>query len=217
MTVEQLQRRLNEFFKNARLGYPPLRVDGRLGFATEVRIRQAKIYLGYLEPVNDTINDLFEWRLENPTRTSSSREVSRADVQRGVERRRRRRRAKRANDLRAMFKPGVGRFDGVPVAKPLIPYLAWARAHGWNGWLVSGWRSPAYSESLCMGMCGRPSCPGRCAGRSSRHSQITLTGAAADVAHYEEFGDKMDVCPYRPRLRNALGPRDPVHFSVAGN
>jgi hypothetical protein len=68
---------------------------------------------------------------------------------------------------------GVGSFDGVAVANWLIPYLTWARQHGWRGRLNSGWRSPEHSEQPCRAMCGAPSCPGRCAGRASNHSQST--------------------------------------------
>ena len=100
--------------------------------------------------------------------------------------------------------------------------MDWARHTGhdgvrWQGTLASGWRSPAYSESLCQRMCGAPSCPGRCAGRSSRHSQKTVAQGAVDVTDYARFGQLMAHCPIRPAIVNRLGVRDPVHFSVAGN
>jgi hypothetical protein len=217
MSTEALQRRLNEFFENAGLGYPKLRVDGELGHATKVRIRQAKHYLGYRRPLNSTVNAEFLWRLENPRHSNPKFDVSRTDARRGNDRRARRREAERDNDLRADAHPHVTRFDGRPVSSEFVPYLKWARDHGWDGWLVSGWRSPEYSASLCYSMCGAPSCAGRCAGRRSRHSQIALADGAIDVAHYREFADLMRRCPLRPQLRNVLGARDPVHFSVSGN
>jgi hypothetical protein len=217
MTTEQLQRRLNEFFKNADLGYPRLRVDGERGHATNVRIRQAKFYLGYKQPLNSKVNEEFTWRLDHPNKTNRNLKVSTADVKRGAERRADRREAHRRNEYEADRTPHVTRFDGVPVSSELVPYLQWARDDGWDGLLVSGWRSPAYSESLCYGMCGAPSCAGRCAGRSSRHSQLALREAAIDVAHYQDFAARMRRCPIQPPLRNTLGARDPVHFSVAGN
>jgi hypothetical protein len=46
-----------------------------------------------------------------------------------------------------------------------------ARASGiWDGYVISGYRSPEYSTSICEGICGHPTCPGLCAGASSNHS-----------------------------------------------
>jgi hypothetical protein len=112
---------------------------------------------------------------------------------------------------------GVSYYDGKKVASWMVPYLKWARANGWRGYLVSGWRDPVYSEGLCRAMCGAPSCPGRCAGRSSNHSGSTKPRGAIDVSDYYRFGQLMKKCPYSPRLHNALGARDPVHFSASGN
>jgi hypothetical protein len=112
---------------------------------------------------------------------------------------------------------GVTTFDGVPVAAWMTRYLQWARAHGgWRGALVSGFRDPAYSESLCYRMCGKPSCPGLCAGRTSNHSGKELPHGAVDVTDYVRFGVAMRQCPYTPRIFNNL-PRDLVHFSATGN
>lgn len=85
---------------------------------------------------------------------------------------------------------------------------------GWDGELSSGYRSPAYSESLCRAMCGAPSCPGRCAGRSSNHSQTGPPNwGAVDVKEYGLFGSiqKQIGSP----LHNDL-PADPVHYSYTG-
>lgn len=87
---------------------------------------------------------------------------------------------------------------------------------GWDGALSSGYRTPAYSESLCWAMCGAPSCPGTCAGRSSNHSQTGPPNwGAIDVLSYSKFGriQKEIGSP----LHNSLGPQDPVHFSYTGN
>jgi hypothetical protein len=112
---------------------------------------------------------------------------------------------------------GVGTFDGRAVANVAIPHLKWARAHGWRGTLVSGWRDPNYSKSLCIRICGRPSCPGRCAGLASNHVGATPTRFAVDVSDYARFGFLMRSCPHSPRIHNALGAQDPVHFSPSGN
>ena len=124
---------------------------------------------------------------------------------------------KRANRKAAAKTTGVGRYDGVPVANWMVPYLQWARDNGWKGRLVSGWRDPNYSESLCRRMCGAPRCPGRCAGTSSNHVGSVEPHGAVDVSDYVTFERLMARCPLQPRLRNTLDARDPVHFSVPGN
>lgn len=108
---------------------------------------------------------------------------------------------------------GVGTYDGKPVAKWIIPWLEKSRAAGWAGHVTSGYRTPEYSESLCMEMCGAPSCPGTCAGRSSNHSGTTYPHGAVDVTDETNFGriQRQIGSP----LRNAL-PSDRVHFSVSG-
>ena len=108
-------------------------------------------------------------------------------------------------------------FDGVPVAVVSEPHLKFARKNGWQGRLNSGWRDPAYSESLCYRMCGAPQCPGRCGGRSSNHAGKTTSQFAVDVSDYVKFGQLMarKDAP-SPRIFNALGAQDPVHFSPSG-
>ena len=50
-------------------------------------------------------------------------------------------------------------FDGKSCVEDLAYWLNQARQHGWHGVLVSGYRTPAYSTSLCYGMCGAPYLP----------------------------------------------------------
>ena len=95
-------------------------------------------------------------------------------------------------------------------------HLDWARQNGWKGTLNSGFRDPAYSEKLCISMCGAPSCPGRCAGRASNHAGSSNPAGAVDVSDYVTFGQLMRRCPYSPKIFNALGAQDPVHFSASG-
>jgi hypothetical protein len=113
---------------------------------------------------------------------------------------------------------GLATFDGKTVAAHFVPWLVKARANGWDGVVVSGYRTPEYSESLCYGMCGAPTCPGRCAGRGSSHSQKAPPPAsvcgAIDVSDYWTMARVFDQigAPYF----NAL-PIDPVHFSCNGH
>jgi len=110
----------------------------------------------------------------------------------------------------------VGSFEGIPVATWLIPYLSWARAHGWRGTLLSGWRSPEHSEQLCFKMCGAPTCQGTCAGRSSNHSGSVKPHGAIDVSDPTSFGPLIAQCPLLPRIFNDLS-RDRGHFSATGH
>lgn len=218
--IIDLQRALNHFTRRCKLGVTPLKVDGEMGRATRKRVKLCKYWLGYpRENVNSYVGDGHElmWRLNHARSIAGPWHVTKAGVQRGKARRAAHRRHVAANHVVAVFKPGVSHFDGQPVANPFIPYMQWARAHDWQGHLVSGYRTPPYSESLCYAMCGAPKCSGRCAGRSSRHSQTTLYGGAIDVSDYAKFKQLMAACPLRPQLHNVLGSRDPVHFSVVGN
>lgn len=101
-----------------------------------------------------------------------------------------------------------------PIANWIIPWLQKSWEAGWRGVVNSGYRSPEYSESLCYNMCGKPSCPGTCAGRSSNHTQYVEPGGAVDVSDYGTF--KAVQFKIGSPLRNIL-PNDPVHFSSTGN
>src|SRR5262245_44265048 len=103
---------------------------------------------------------------------------------------------------------------GRPVARWIAEWLEKSYRAGWRGYVTSGWRDPAYSESLCYNMCGAPSCPGRCAGRSSNHSGSIYPAGAVDVTSYYTFA-AIQVRIGSP-LHNSLGAQDPVHFSYSG-
>lgn len=210
--VKALQRAINRFTKKYLLDVTELRVDGELGPATKKRIKFVKYYLGFNER-NSYPNTAFLKAVHHPRwkHLSNPRRLARA-VKRRVEQRHQAR--KHREEARKTH--GVGHFDGIAVANWLIPYLQWARNNGWRGRLVSGWRDPIYSEQLCYRMCGAPSCPGKCAGRSSNHSGSDKPRGAIDVSYYYEFGQCMKRCPIEPHIYNALGVRDPVHFSASG-
>jgi hypothetical protein len=211
--IKQLQRALNRFTEKRLLNIAELRVDGRLGPATKKRVRFVKYHLGWVRHDSER-SDKFLAQLDHPEYRNLTNPKR---YWRGKRRSRAQRKRMRASINAAARTSGVGTIDGKQVANWLIPYVKWARANGWKGWVVSGWRDPAYSEHLCRSMCGAPSCPGRCAGRASNHAGDDKPRGAIDVAHYYEFGDLMRRCPIQPRIFNALGARDPVHFSASGN
>ena len=127
---------------------------------------------------------------------------------------RRRRQKKLARDSRGPT-DGVVMFDGKPCAGWIADHLKTVRDAGrWDGWLVSGFRTPEYSEHLCYDMCGRPSCPGKCAGRSTNHAKYRNPEGAVDLSDYARFGQ--ECVRLGIPLHNALGPADPVHYSTSG-
>jgi hypothetical protein len=214
--IVRLQRSLNTFTNRWLFRVAPLKVDGELGHATKSRVRRVKWYLGYTgKPQKRAIvTSRFVRRLRHPRSPLYSSPVMLA---RAIYRRREQRRhAKAALKKAQEASSGLAVFEGRTVAAWFLPYLHFARERGWTGTVVSGYRDPAYSERLCIAMCGAPSCPGRCAGRASNHSGKVRPAGAIDVSDYVRFGNLMSVCPLEPRIRNALGARDPVHFSASG-
>jgi hypothetical protein len=124
--------------------------------------------------------------------------------------------------------PGGGHwvmFDSKEVAEWMAKILQAARESGyWNGYVLSGRRSPEYSESLCLGMCGQPTCPGTCGGKYSNHSgPPTWTGAdgegAVDVTDPEGLDRYIQSHGLSGTLigNGRVLPADHNHFSRHGN
>jgi hypothetical protein len=209
--VRDLQSALNKFTGEYLQGVGPLLVDGKKGPETNKRIRRVKYYLGYKGRDQKVVSadPDFLRRMEHPR---SPRASNPAMVARGIKRRR-----KQAKVAKAAAAPraGVANYDGKQVAAWLVPHLEWARANGWKGTVISGYRTPEYSEHVCRGICGAPSCPGRCAGRSSNHSGRVAPRGAVDVSDCFTFAALMKRCPHQPRIFNNL-PNDRPHFSATG-
>lgn len=144
-----------------------------------------------------------------------------------------RKRRRKARKLRyEHHHPGPQPIPGSPYKTPLdgheVPIwiaeiLLAARSTGaWGGVVISGVRTPAYSEQLCLNMCGAPSCSGMCAGRSSNHAcppsgeGVPYEGAV-DVTDY--YGLRHYCEAHAPQLRGGgqVLPRDLPHFSHVGN
>jgi hypothetical protein len=216
LQTQRLQRELNHFTSKYLKGVNKLSVDGRFGFLTKRRIMTAKWYLGYGKKRDADATEAFRQRLRNP----GQKRFFHADMYATGRRRRREQRNRWIkNQIQSYLKPGVTRFEGKPVAKCAVPYLNYARSRGWRGGVNSGWRDPNYSRQLCIQMCGAPSCPGRCAGTASNHVGNSCANFAIDVSDYYTFGNIMRTMPLRAGMRrifNALGARDPVHFSPSG-
>jgi hypothetical protein len=214
--LRDLQRGMNAFTNRYLYNVAPLIIDGKRGKHTNDRIRWCKYYLGYLRPrggmINAAANKAFRERVWHPR---SPRYSNPARLALAAQRRIIQRKTAHTEEHHAHHTSGVGTFDGHAVANVAIPLLQWARRNGWKGWLVSGYRTPAYSESLCYRMCGRPSCPGRCAGRATNHAWTIPSRFAVDVSDYVNFGRIIARCPLSPHIHNALR-NDRVHFSPSG-
>lgn len=106
--------------------------------------------------------------------------------------------------------------DGHQVTTWIAGWVLRSRQAGWQGYVVSGYRSSRYSTSLCEAMCSAPTCPGRCAGATSNHSGLVYPAGAVDVdvAHRDQFAAIQ--AKIGSPLKNALGPADPNHFSYTG-
>lgn len=216
--IEGLQGDLNAFTGKYLHNVAPLIVDGHFGQATRKRVRQCKFWLGYKHPFGSRVDERFRHQLRHPHRHKFS---TAGELFRGHKRRVHSRHLQVKHERRAQRRTGVVMYDGRPVAAWMVPYFNWARTHKvngrvWVGVVVSGFRDPAYSEHLCLIMCHMTSCPGRCAGRRSGHSQKVKPGGCADVSDYIHFGEAMKACPFHPRLINDL-PIDRVHYSVTGH
>jgi hypothetical protein len=214
--VSKLQKALNGFVYGwPKLGLSKVIVDGQMGPATEKLFHDVRYLIGYQHLIMNPDEDFYK-RIVHPQKFEPSWGQDERVIKDGYERRRLRRNAVLKNKIRAYLKPGVGKFDGVPIARCLIPPLTWCRKNGWNGHVNSGWRSPAYSEHLCFEMCGAPSCPGRCAGKDSNHSGDSPEKCAVDVSDYDKFREVIARCPIPPHIHNDL-PSDLVHFSPSGH
>lgn len=214
--IRHLQVELNNWARDHKeLGRQTLKLDGEDGKLTMELLHAVRWDLGYEKTTGFPVDDNFYKRLHHPNDVRPQWGATKEAVNRGKKRRRARQLWVIRNSVRAYLHPGVGRFDGVPVAKTAIPVLKWCRNNGWPGRLVSGYRTPAYSESLCYAMCGHPSCPGRCAGRATNHAYATPERFAIDVSEYVKFREVVGHCPIKPHVHNSL-PNDLVHFSPSG-
>lgn len=210
------QRLLNHWFSERELlkDIKPLKVDGVPGPGTRKRIREAKWFIGYTKNRGSAWTRLFENQLKHPHWKKYTGVKSQ---KRGRKRRLHHHHWWKHHQNVSHPDGKLDHFEGVTCGDGWAQKCEFARRHGWTGHINSGYRDPAYSESLCYRICGAPSCSGTCAGRSSNHSRPSVaSGAAIDVSDYVRFGQIMarSDCP-GPRVFNAL-PRDPVHFSITG-
>lgn len=144
--------------------------DGEVGAMTLRATHRAGYITGLAEPrLKDVVNGHISISVQTDLRHPNSRTDD--EKKRGDKRRTEIQKARDANEQAAQEHGNVVTFDGKPCARWIAEILADARNAGsWKGQVVSGFRTPEYSTSLCMSMCGQPTCPGRCGGAASNHS-----------------------------------------------
>jgi Phage tail lysozyme/D-alanyl-D-alanine carboxypeptidase len=106
-----------------------------------------------------------------------------------------------------------------PIANWIIPILNWARAHGFDGTVTSGYRSFAEQEYLYQhrgtdGISSIVALPG-----TSNHEKIDYPGGAVDVdggSDQRLISMLRDYHGHPTLIGGNLGPADPYHFSATG-
>jgi TP901 family phage tail tape measure protein len=106
---------------------------------------------------------------------------------------------------------GVGSFDGYPVDKWIIPELEYAVAHGWDGRITSGYRTPQHSAEL-----GFP---------DDEHTKTSYPGGAVDFGGMHEAAALANRAAFMaatvgykgPKLLLPIGFVDDGHMSGTGH
>jgi hypothetical protein len=140
----------------------------------------------------------------------------------------------KAREMRVLHKrrkvhpmPGVTIFEQpdaspedqkMPVASWMVPFLKKSQKEGWDGHVISGFRSPEESTKVCMSICGRPTCSATatsrpCAGATSRHSGRFHPDGAIDINPESQLEFAAIQRRIGSPLRNNV-PGDENHFST---
>jgi len=110
-------------------------------------------------------------------------------------------------------------FDNHTCCRWIADILSRARQSGiWDGYVLSGVRTPAQSIALCRAMCGADSCAGRCAGATSNHNATTCAYPQGAVDVTDPAGLEAYCRSHSEKLYgNAYAlPYDQNHFSATG-
>ena len=102
---------------------------------------------------------------------------------------------------------GLSVFDGHQVARWIIPYLAYARQHGWKGHVESGYRSEAEQRRIYDSGVRPAAVPG-----TSNHEGKSFPRGAVDVTEAAQLSEILKKMPGGSLLKWAESA-DPVHFS----
>jgi hypothetical protein len=189
--LRAFQEAWNGYVRRRALHLPRLTLDGREGPKTHKAIKLSRYYVGVgtedWEKNSPDVSDRLLRLLRHPFRRPAWETKKENQKRRKLASRRC---AARVKEWKRSRRPppsqnGLTILDGKQcaawIAKALLRCRTNRGAAGrWPGYLISGFRDPLYSEQLCFRRCGRPSCPGTCAGRASNHSGIIYPRGAAD-------------------------------------
>jgi hypothetical protein len=106
---------------------------------------------------------------------------------------------------------GVATFEGKKVAAWIAPILTYARQHGWQGTVNSGYRSLADQTRIYNSGVRPAARPG-----TSNHEFTAFPGGAIDASDAQTLARILQRSPYANKLVWA-GAKDPVHFSHPHN
>lgn len=112
-----------------------------------------------------------------------------------------------------VFSGGAGSGGLVP---QVLRALAWARAHGWHGSVISGYRSPASQMQAAQQYAARRGMPISALYPNGVLASNHTTGQAVDVTDPGGFRAALANAP-RGSALYGLVPGDPSHFSVTGH
>lgn len=219
--IRTLQREVNVTLDNADVGFLKVPVDGVLGPLTRKHARVAGSWQGLSK---ERLAKIGEGQIDDFTfGVLTHREKQTPQM------------AKRHKERLPHFRALRYHHDHPPVIEGLVTYdghqlPGWiaeindeARKSGeWTGSVISGVRSPEYSEHLCIIMCGAPTCPGRCGGRSSNHA-CPPTGKGVKYEGAEDVTDPEGLRQFCRKHNKPLRgggevlPADLNHFSHEGN
>jgi hypothetical protein len=107
----------------------------------------------------------------------------------------------------AKIPKGIVQYAGKPVAAWIAPILAYAKQHGWQGSVNSGYRSLAQQTAIYNSGVRPAAKPG-----TSNHEMTAFPGGAVDVSDAQQLSQILLKSPYAKTLVYA-GSKDPVHFS----
>jgi hypothetical protein len=219
--VRTLQREIDRTLGNAELDWLKVPIDGKLGGLT---LKHARIAGSWQGLSKERLIRISDGKIDPATFNLLTHRVDATKAQR----QRHTARLKHFQHLRyAHAHPpiieGLVTFDGHQVPAWIARILQAARDAGvWDGYVISGVRSPEYSEHLCLIMCGAPTCPGRCGGRYSNHA-CPPSGKGVEFEGAVDVTDPAGLRSYCSshglplRGGGEVLPADLNHFSHAGN
>jgi hypothetical protein len=219
--VRTLQREVNRTLHGAELDWLKIPEDGKFGPLTLKHARIAGSWQGF-SPAR--LRNIGEGKISSTTFNFLTHRRKRTSaMQKRHKQRLKHFKALRYHHAHPPVIEGLVEFDGHQVPAWIAAILKKARAAGyWTGYVISGVRSPAYSEHLCIIMCGAPTCPGRCGGRYSNHAcppsgkGVKYEGAV-DVTDPAGLGNYCSSHNEPLRGDGEVLPDDLNHFSHEGN